>query len=111
MPSMLLSPSRFRDVTLRNRIVVSPMCEYSSRDGFAHDWHFVHLGSRAVGGAGLILTEAAAVMPGGRISPDDLGVYDDAHVEMLARIFAFASFLWTLVTLAAVGTAALMIAT
>jgi len=88
--SMLLSPLRLRDVTLRNRIAVSPMCEYSSRDGFANDWHLVHLGSRAVGGAGLILTEAAAVTSDGRISPWDLGVYDDAHVEMLSRIFAFA---------------------
>ena len=89
MPSLLLSPYTLRDVTLRNRIVVSPMCEYSSRDGFANDWHFVHLGSRAVGGAGLILTEAAAVTADGRISPSDLGIYDDAHVEMLARIFRF----------------------
>jgi 2,4-dienoyl-CoA reductase-like NADH-dependent reductase (Old Yellow Enzyme family) len=89
MPSLLLSPLRLRDVTLRNRITVSPMCEYSSRDGFANDWHLVHLGSRAVGGAGLILTEASAVTADGRISPWDLGIYDDAHVEMLARIFAF----------------------
>jgi 2,4-dienoyl-CoA reductase-like NADH-dependent reductase (Old Yellow Enzyme family) len=90
MPSMLFTPLRLRDVTLRNRITVSPMCEYSSRDGFANDWHLVHLGSRAVGGAGLILTEAAAVAPDGRISPWDLGIYQDAHVEMLSRIFAFA---------------------
>jgi len=90
MSSMLMSPLRLRDVTLRNRIAVSPMCEYSSRDGFANDWHLVHLGSRAVGGAGLILTEAAAVTADGRISPWDLGIYEDAHVEMLARIFAFA---------------------
>jgi 2,4-dienoyl-CoA reductase-like NADH-dependent reductase (Old Yellow Enzyme family) len=89
MPSMLFSPLRLRDVTLRNRIVVSPMCEYSSRDGFANDWHLVHLGSRAVGGAGLVLTEASAVTADGRISPQDLGIYDDAHVEMLSRIFAF----------------------
>jgi 2,4-dienoyl-CoA reductase-like NADH-dependent reductase (Old Yellow Enzyme family) len=89
MPSLLLSPYTLRDVTFRNRIVVSPMCEYSSRDGFANDWHLVHLGSRAVGGAGLILTEAAAVTADGRISSHDLGIYDDAHVEMLARIFAF----------------------
>jgi 2,4-dienoyl-CoA reductase-like NADH-dependent reductase (Old Yellow Enzyme family) len=87
--SLLLSPLTLRDLTLRNRIVVSPMCEYSSRDGFANDWHLVHLGSRAVGGAGLILTEAAAVTADGRISASDLGVYDDAHVEMLSRIFAF----------------------
>src|SRR5215831_13331380 len=90
MPSLLLSPLTLRGITFRNRIAVSPMCEYSSRDGFANDWHLVHLGSRAVGGAGLVLTEASAVTPDGRISPDDLGIYDDAHVEMLARIFAFA---------------------
>src|SRR3954454_4550839 len=89
MSSLLMSPIRLRDVTLRNRITVSPMCEYSSRDGFANDWHLVHLGSRAVGGAGLILTEAAGVTADGRISAQDLGIYDDAHVEMLARIFAF----------------------
>src|SRR5215471_759512 len=89
MSSLLLSPLYLRDVTLRNRITVSPMCEYSSRDGFANDWHMVHLGSRAVGGAGLILTEASAVTEDGRISPWDLGIYDDRHVEMLARIFAF----------------------
>jgi 2,4-dienoyl-CoA reductase-like NADH-dependent reductase (Old Yellow Enzyme family) len=89
MSSMLHSPLALRGVTLRNRITVSPMCEYSSRDGFANDWHLVHLGSRAVGGAGLVLTEAAAVTADGRISPHDLGIYDDAHVEMLSRIFAF----------------------
>jgi 2,4-dienoyl-CoA reductase-like NADH-dependent reductase (Old Yellow Enzyme family) len=87
--SALFSPYRFRDVTLRNRIVVSPMCEYSSTDGFASDWHLVHLGSRAVGGAGLILTEAIAVNPEGRISPQDLGIWNDEHVEMLARIARF----------------------
>jgi 2,4-dienoyl-CoA reductase-like NADH-dependent reductase (Old Yellow Enzyme family) len=65
------------------------MCEYSSENGFANDWHMVHLGSRAVGGAGLVLTEAAAVLPEGRITPADLGIWDDAHVEMLARIFHF----------------------
>src|ERR1051325_10687556 len=86
----LFEPLTIRDITFKNRIAVSPMCEYSSRDGFANDWHLVHLGSRAVGGAGLILTEAAAVTPDGRISPWDLGVYDHAHVEMLSRIFAFA---------------------
>ncbi len=75
-----------RDVTLANRIVVSPMCQYSSTDGFANDWHFVHLGSRAVGGAGLVFTEATAVTPDGRISPEDLGIWSDAHVESVARI-------------------------
>jgi 2,4-dienoyl-CoA reductase-like NADH-dependent reductase (Old Yellow Enzyme family) len=87
--SLLLSPVTFCGVTLRNRIVVSPMCEYSSRNGLATDWHFVHLGSRAIGGAGLILTEAAAVTADGRISAVDLGIYSDAHVEPLARIFKF----------------------
>ena len=87
--SMLLTPLTIRDVTFRNRIVVSPMCEYSSRDGFANDWHLVHLGSRAIGGAGLILTEASAVTEDGRISPADLGIYRDGHVETLARVFHF----------------------
>ena len=85
----LFSSLRLRDVELRNRIVVSPMCQYSSVDGFANDWHLVHLGSRAVGGAGLIITEAAAVTEEGRISPDDLGIWKDEHIEMLARIFQF----------------------
>ncbi len=80
-----------RGVTFRNRIGVSPMCEYSSVDGFANDWHLVHLGSRAVGGAGLVLAEATAVTADGRISPRDLGIYRDAHVEMLARIAHFVS--------------------
>jgi len=87
--SVLFSPARFREVTLRNRVVVSPMCEYSSTDGFANDWHVVHLGSRAVGGAGLALTEAIAVTADGRISPQDLGIWKDAHVEQLARIARF----------------------
>src|SRR5208282_5308873 len=78
-----------RDIKFANRVFVSPMCEYSSHDGFANDWHLVHLGSRAVGGAGLVLTEAAAVLPEGRITPDDLGIWKDEHVEMLARIFRF----------------------
>jgi len=85
----LFEPISFRGVPLANRIVVSPMCQYSSREGFATDWHFVHLGSRAVGGAGLVFTEATAVTPGGRISPDDLGIWQDAHVEMLTRIVGF----------------------
>src|SRR3954469_17191310 len=78
-----------RGVTLRNRIGVSPMCQYSSADGFADDWHFVHLGQFAVGGAALVLTEATAVLPDGRISPQDLGLWNDAQMEMLARIGAF----------------------
>src|SRR5437773_8605442 len=78
-----------RSLTLANRIVVSPMCEYSSVDGFSNDWHLVHLGSRAVGGAALVMTEATAVTAVGRISPQDLGIYDDAHVAGLARIVRF----------------------
>jgi 2,4-dienoyl-CoA reductase-like NADH-dependent reductase (Old Yellow Enzyme family) len=85
----LFDPLTQRGVTLRNRIVVSPMCMYSSVDGYANDWHLVHLGSRAAGGAGLVFTEATAVSADGRITPDDLGLYEDGHVEMLARIVAF----------------------
>jgi 2,4-dienoyl-CoA reductase-like NADH-dependent reductase (Old Yellow Enzyme family) len=87
--SHLFSPITFRDVTLTNRVAVSPMCEYSSVDGFANDWHLVHLGSRAVGGAGLVLTEATAVLPEGRITPNDLGIWKDEHIAMLARIVEF----------------------
>src|SRR5438067_13670405 len=86
---MLFEPLKLREVTLKNRVIVSPMCQYSSDDGFANDWHFVHLGARAVGGAGLVFTEAAAVTPEGRISPQDLGIWKDEHVEMLARIVKF----------------------
>src|SRR5438270_11609180 len=86
---MLFEALQLRDVVLPNRIVVSPMCEYSSEDGFANDWHFVHLGSRAIGGAGLVFTEAAAVEARGRISPQDLGIYKDAHIEPLKRITGF----------------------
>src|SRR5512146_2247764 len=85
----LFSPLALRGVTLRNRIAVSPMCQYSSVDGLANDWHFIHLGSRAVGGAGLIMTEAAAVEPAGRISPVDLGIWKDEHVKELSRIVRF----------------------
>src|SRR5262249_41591007 len=85
----LFDPIAFRSLTLSNRIAVSPMCEYSSVDGFSNDWHLVHLGSRAVGGAALVMTEATAVADVGRISPQDLGVYDDAHVSGLARIVRF----------------------
>ena len=85
----LFDPLQIRGITLPNRIVVSPMCEYSSQDGFANDWHLVHLGSRAVGGAGLIFTEATAVTPEGRISPQDLGIWRDDHIEFLARIARF----------------------
>jgi 2,4-dienoyl-CoA reductase-like NADH-dependent reductase (Old Yellow Enzyme family) len=87
--SLLFSPLKIRDVTLRNRIIVSPMCMYSSDNGFANDWHMVHLGSRAVGGAAAVITEATAVTADGRISPQDLGIWEEAHVEPLARIFHF----------------------
>ena len=85
----LFTPLKIRDVTFRNRIVVSPMCQYSSTDGFANDWHLVHLGTRAVGGAALVSTEAAAVTPDGRISPDDLGIWKNEHIEFLAHITRF----------------------
>jgi 2,4-dienoyl-CoA reductase-like NADH-dependent reductase (Old Yellow Enzyme family) len=85
----LFSPLKLKGVTLRNRIVVSPMCQYSSVDGFATDWHLVHLGSRAVGGAGLIFSEATAISPEGRISPDDLGIWKDEHIEKLKQITSF----------------------
>jgi 2,4-dienoyl-CoA reductase-like NADH-dependent reductase (Old Yellow Enzyme family) len=85
----LFEPLRLRDLTFANRIFVSPMCQYSSVDGFSNDWHFVHVASRAVGGAALVFTEASAVTPDGRISPQDLGIWDDAHVDGLARIIRF----------------------
>ncbi|MFZ0631305.1 MAG: NADH:flavin oxidoreductase/NADH oxidase [Acidobacteriaceae bacterium] len=88
-PANLFSPLTIGSVTLPNRIVVSPMCEYSCEDGFANDWHLVHLGSRAVGGAGLVFTEATAVAAEGRISPQDLGLWKDEHIAPLARITAF----------------------
>jgi 2,4-dienoyl-CoA reductase-like NADH-dependent reductase (Old Yellow Enzyme family) len=87
--SSLFEPMLMRGVTLRNRVGVSPMCQYSSVDGFANDWHLVHLGSRAVGGAGLVMMEATAVSPEGRISPVDLGIYSNAHVDMIARCVRF----------------------
>ncbi|MBO9657803.1 MAG: NADPH dehydrogenase NamA [Chitinophagaceae bacterium] len=87
--SILFSPLSIKDVTFRNRIVVSPMCQYSSQDGFANDWHLVHLGSRAVGGAGLIIQEATAVSPEGRISYADMGIWSDEHIAPLKRINAF----------------------
>ena len=82
----LFEPLNQRSVNFPNRIAVSPMCQYSSENGFANDWHLVHLVSRAVGGAGLIMTEAAAIEPQGRITPQDLGIWQDAHIEMLAKI-------------------------
>ncbi len=87
--SKLFSPLTIKDVTFRNRVTVSPMCQYSSTDGFASDWHLVHLGSRAVGGAGLIIQEATAVSPEGRITPDDMGIYHDDHVLKLRSITDF----------------------
>src|SRR2546423_407239 len=85
----LFDPLRLRNLTLPHRIVVSPMCQYSSVDGFSNDWHFVHRGSRAVGGAALVFTEATAVTPEGRISPHDLGIWDENHIAGLARIVRF----------------------
>jgi 2,4-dienoyl-CoA reductase-like NADH-dependent reductase (Old Yellow Enzyme family) len=85
----LLSPLELRGVTLRNRIAMAPMCQYSAEDGFANDWHLVHLGSRAVGGAGLVIVEATSVTADGRITPGDLGIWSDEHVEPLARIARF----------------------
>lgn len=87
----LFDPLTLRSVTLRNRIGVSPMCQYSATDGFANDWHLVHLGSRAAGGAGLVVVEATGVSPDGRISPHDLGIWTDAHGDALQRIAHFVS--------------------
>jgi 2,4-dienoyl-CoA reductase-like NADH-dependent reductase (Old Yellow Enzyme family) len=85
----LFQPFTLRSVTLRNRIGVSPMCQYSAEDGVANDWHLVHLGSRAVGGAGLIIVEATAVAPEGRITPGCLGLWGEKHIEPLARAAKF----------------------
>jgi len=85
----LFYPLPIRAITLANRVVVSPMCQYSCQDGFANDWHLVHLGTRAVGGAGLIIVEATAVEEPGRISPEDMGIWKDEHIEPLARIARF----------------------
>lgn len=87
----LFTPLALRSVTLRNRVGVSPMCQYSASEGFANEWHLVHLGAFAAGGSGLVITEATAVSPEGRISPQDLGLWDDAHVAPLSRIAAFVS--------------------
>ena len=86
---VLFDPFKLRGVTFRNRIGVSPMCQYSSPDGLADDWHLVHLGSRAVGGAALVMTEATAVEASGRISPQDLGLWNDEQIAPLARITRF----------------------
>lgn len=85
----LFDELKIRDVRLSNRIAVSPMCQYSCEDGFATDWHLVHLGSRAVGGAALVIAEATAVLPEARISPQDLGIWSEAHIEPLARVAKF----------------------
>src|SRR5512140_3047337 len=85
----LFDPLIIRDIRFPNRVFVATMCQYSSTDGYANDWQFVHLGSRAVGGAGLVMTEATAVLPEGRISPQDLGIWSDDHVEALRRIVGF----------------------
>src|ERR1019366_2824586 len=85
----LFQPLTFRSVTLRNRIGVSPMCQYSAEDGLANDWHYVHLGSRAVGGAGLVIVEATAVAPEGRITPGCMGLWSEKQAEPLARAAKF----------------------
>lgn len=87
--SKLLSPLTIKGITFKNRIVVSPMCEYSSEDGFADDWHLVHLGSRAIGGAALIIQEATAVSSECRISPGDMGLWKDEHIEKVSTIVSF----------------------
>ena len=87
--SILFSPLRIKDTILKNRIVLSPMCQYSAVDGYANDWHLVHLGSRAAGGTGLIIQEATAISPEGRITPSDLGLYHEDHIEKLQQITGF----------------------
>ena len=87
--SILFSTLKLRSITFRNRIFVSPMCQYSSHDGLPTDWHLVHLGSRAVGGAGLVMVEATAISPEGRISPDDSGLWGDAHAAAFVPITRF----------------------
>ena len=87
--SQLFSPLRLRSLEFKNRIFVSPMCQYSSNDGMPTDWHLVHLGSRAVGGAALVMVEATAVSPEGRISPWDSGIWSNDHAQAFKRITAF----------------------
>ncbi|PJJ10416.1 2,4-dienoyl-CoA reductase-like NADH-dependent reductase (Old Yellow Enzyme family) [Flavobacterium sp. 1] len=89
MESKLFSSLQIKSITLKNRITISPMCQYSAEDGFANDWHLVHLGSRATGGSGLIIQEATAVSPEGRISPADLGLWSDEHITKLQSITKF----------------------
>lgn len=86
---MLFSPLKIRDTVFKNRIFVSPMCQYSSEDGIANDWHLVHLGSRAVGGAAVVISEATAVSPEGRISPGDLGIWSEKHSDSLKPVVSF----------------------
>ena len=90
MSARLFDPITLRSLTVRNRIWLSPMCQYSAVDGVPDDWHLVHLGARATGGFGLVLTEAAGVTPEGRISPQDAGIWNDEQAEAWSRIFAFA---------------------
>src|ERR1017187_1465345 len=85
----LMAPLKIREIALRNRIAVSPMCQYSSQDGFAADWHLVHLGSRAIGGAALVMMEGTAVEARGRISPGDMGIWKDQHIAALSPITSF----------------------
>src|SRR3954447_10837968 len=87
--SQLFTPIRLRDLEIRNRVWVSPMCQYSSADGMPDDWHLVHLGSFARGGAGLVFTEASAVLPQGRISPVDAGIWNDGQAKAWARVVDF----------------------
>src|SRR5258708_1889363 len=87
--SLLFSEFKLRNITFKNRIFVSPMCQYSSEDGLPTDWHFVHLGTRAVGGAAMVMVEASAVSPIGRISPDDSGIWSESHAEAFTRITSF----------------------
>ncbi|HNX51275.1 MAG TPA: NADH:flavin oxidoreductase/NADH oxidase [Thermoanaerobaculaceae bacterium] len=89
MQSALFAPLELRGIRIPNRVFMSPMCQYSAVDGMPHEWHLVHLGSRAVGGAGLVLAEATAVVPEGRISPGDTGIWGDAHMEAWSRIASF----------------------
>lgn len=85
----LFDPLTIKDITMRNRIGVSPMCQYSYQDGFSNDWQLAHLGARAIGGAGLVIAEATAVLPEGRISPNDVGLWSDEHIEPLAKVTDF----------------------
>lgn len=89
MATQLFTLLQIKSIILKNRIVISPMCQYSARDGFANDWHLVHLGARAIGGAGLVIQEATAVSPEGRITPEDLGIWSDEHIEKYRQISSF----------------------